>query len=517
MKKRTVVILVFFIVVGIIPLFWIFKEDTDNTKQRDNIEDIALGYCGSCHLKPEPDAIPKYYWRDYVLPKMGEFMGVHGPFFNPYARMDPVEANILKEAGIYPELPSIDSVHWASIVDYYLSHSPDSILSDPGRRGRSKKTTLFRASKHMVTTESTASMVTGVKYDNVSRELWIGDALNNVFIWQKDHGLTRSFSTKSPVIDFDFTSEWRAMTEIGSLFPSDKFLGFMTSPINADSLRVIIPNLQRPVYTDFHDFNRDGNDEIIVCNFGNQTGSFNVYSLSGTKYSSIFEINQPGSIKAVVRDINKDGRDDVIVLFAQGDESVFILYQTEELKFKAERVLRFPPQYGSSDMEVLDINGDGYDDIMTVQGDNADYSYFTKPYHGFRIFLNDGHHNFKEKHFTPIYGATRLQADDFDKDGDYDFAILATFPDYRNLPHENFIYLENNSKGEDYYFTLKTIDLQIPTHSVTLEKADIDHDGDIDLIMGAFNMSPVPVPSFIKRTWNKKGTELLILENQLMN
>ena len=80
---------------------------------------------------------------------------------------------------------------------------------------------------------------------------------------------------------------------------------------------------------------------------------------------------------------------------------------------------------------------------------------------------------------------------------------------------KNFIYLQNNSKGENYQFILKTLRLEVPTHSITLEKADIDQDGDMDLLMGAFHASPVPVPSAIRNTWDKEGTEVLILENQL--
>ncbi|TRX53370.1 VCBS repeat-containing protein [Fulvivirga sp. M361] len=515
MKKRTRIVLLIIVLLGAIPIFWIFQDSEDTTKKPPTIDALAQGYCGSCHLKPEPGSIPTYYWRDYVLPKMGEFLGTNGPLFNPYSGLDPVEANILKSANIFPTQPLIDSAHWADIVDYYLKNSPDSIQSDLSRNDRSEKLELFQATKYSIATRSATSMVTGIKYDSLSGELWIGDGFNKVHIWKKDTGLIRAFSTKSPVIDFDFTGEWKAMTEIGILFPSDKSEGFMTSPINKDSLRVIIPNLQRPVYTDFHDFNGDGTDEIIVCNFGNYTGSFNIYSLSETKYTSIFELSQPGAIKASIRDMNKDGKDDIVVLFAQSDESVYILYQTDDLQFRTERVLRFPPQYGSSDLAVIDFNKDGYYDIITVQGDNADYSYFTKPYHGLRIFLNDQKNNFSEAHFTPIYGATRLQTDDFDGDGDYDFAVLSTFPDFENLAHENFVYLENNSSEEKYSFIIRTPTLETLTHAITLEKADLDQDGDKDLIIGAFNASPVPVPSFVRTSWNKPGTEILILENQL--
>jgi hypothetical protein len=40
-------------------------------------------------------------------------------------------------------------------------------------------------------------------------------------------------------------------------------------------------------------------------------------------------------------------------------------------------------------------------------------------------------------------GASRLVARDFDKDGDMDFGIISTFPDYERHPEHRFVYLEN--------------------------------------------------------------------------
>ncbi len=90
-----------------------------------------------------------------------------------------------------------------------------------------------------------------------------------------------------------------------------------------------------------------------------------------------------------------------MVLFAQADEGISIFYQ-EENGFQEKRVLRFPSIYGSNDFELLDFNGDGYKDIILSNGDNGDKSNVLKPYHGIRIFLNDGTYNFSEKYFFPF-------------------------------------------------------------------------------------------------------------------
>lgn len=50
-----------------------------------------------------------------------------------------------------------------------------------------------------------------------------------------------------------------------------------------------------------------------------------------------------------------------------------------------------------------------------------------KPYHGVHIYLNDGHDNFKEAWFYPIYGTSKAVARDFDNDGDEDIVLGSYF------------------------------------------------------------------------------------------
>ena len=49
-----------------------------------------------------------------------------------------------------------------------------------------------------------------------------------------------------------------------------------------------------------------------------------------------------------------------------------------------------------------------------------------------RIYLNDGKNSFTEKYFYPINGASKVVSEDFDKDGDLDFAVISIFPEEKN-------------------------------------------------------------------------------------
>jgi hypothetical protein len=225
-------------------------------------------------------------------------------------------------------------------------------------------------------------------------------------------------------------------------------------------------------------------------------------------------MNFPGWVKTIVADMNNDGKLDLVSLFSQANESVIIFYQEENLKFRVEKVLEFSPVYGSSWIELIDYNKDGFKDIITVNGDNADKSYVHKPYHGMRIHLNDGKNNFKETYFYPLNGATRVIANDFDQDNDIDFALISSFPDYENAPELSFVYLEN-IKSDKYDFKTQVLSNPNEGRWFLMDSGDIDQDGDDDIILSSFTYVFTPVPDSLSKEWNNTNTDILVLENQL--
>jgi len=109
------------------------------------------------------------------------------------------------------------------------------------------------------------------------------------------------------------------------------------------------------------------------------------------------------------------------------------------------------------------MNGDRHLDIVCTNGDNADCSVITKPYHGIRIYLNDGDFTFKQVWFYPMPGASQALARDFDQDGDMGLAAISFFPlldDTKRKPAQVFVYLEN--KGN---LTFKPQTWPVPTRA----------------------------------------------------
>ena len=177
-------------------------------------------------------------------------------------------------------------------------------------------------------------------------------------------------------------------------------------------------------------------------------------------------------------------------------------------------IFRFGKTCGTSWFEIVDYNGDGLDDIITVQGDNADISYVHKPYHGMRIYLNKGGNEYAESYFYPMYGATRVLSRDFDQDGDIDFALISTFPNYMEFPERSFVYLENKD-SDTYEFSTKILADPALARWFLMDASDIDDDGDLDIVLSSLTLGFTPVPDVLSDRWNNTNVDIMLLENLL--
>jgi hypothetical protein len=178
--------------------------------------------------------------------------------------------------------------------------------------------------------------------------------------------------------------------------------------------------------------------------------------------------------------------------------------------FVQKEIFRRAPVWGHSYFELADFNGDGEMDFLVVNGDNGDYEAPPKTYHGIRIFLKKGD-GYEESFFYPMHGAYKAVARDFDGDGDLDIAAVSFFPDYENSPRESFVYLEN--KG-GLKFEASTFRECIAGRWLTMDAADVDGDGDIDIVLGSLIKMPNVLPDFLKQLWEKQSPSLLFLINQ---
>lgn len=511
MKIRAFILTGFFVITALICLNSFTPKKT--IPRNDDGKILFERYCTSCHMAPDPASLTKEIWQNHVLPVMASRMGIIYPNYDPLRGLSDEEREIVKKNHIIPDEPILTNEEYGKIVNYILSNAPDSVLLDKKRVTRNSPLQQF-VRQDIPIAETTPSLITGLEYNTSTNTLWIGDFYKKVYNWQYGKGLTKIINSNSPVVDFNFYKGDTYFTEIGKLYPTELSTGSY-SQLKDSVSSTLIKALHRPVHTEIDDLDNDGVPEVVVCNFGNKTGSLSLYKKDKSgKYTEDVLLPLAGAIKCYIKDMDGDGKKDIVAMFSQGDESVWIFYQKDKLKFKAKRVLRFPPNYGTTDMVLVDYNHDGLTDIVTVHGDNADYSNILKAYHGIRLNINQGNGVFKEKFFYPIYGVTKVLAEDFDKDGDIDFAATAFFPEFGQLVDESFVYLENIDQNK-YIFKSYTQKSEVPIKTLTLEVADVDGDGDLDIIMGNFAQSPGPAPADLDQKWKSAKYGLSIFYNQL--
>ncbi|MEP7230210.1 MAG: VCBS repeat-containing protein [Ginsengibacter sp.] len=477
-------------------------------------ETLFTNYCQSCHLLPDPKRLPKEVWETNILPLMAIRMGLKN---QTYERQITQEEKAIEDANhLIPEKPIIADADYELIKQYVLYAAPDTLPYAAERINRNKSITQF-IRRNLPLDPSAPSMITGIKYNPANKLLWISNMYNQVFTWQWGKGLLPVDKVNSVVVDFTFYNHNIYFTEIGSLMPTELSTGSFAS-FGTGEARPLLDNLHRPVCSLMEDLDNDGIPEIIVGNFGKNLGSLSLFkkAKNSNSYQEQKLLPVPGCVKCFLIDMDGDGRKDIVALFAQADESVYIFFQKDNLQFEAKRVLRFPPDYGTTDLVLTDYNKDGLMDMVTANGDNADYSIVLKNYHGIRVHINQGNNEFKETFFYPVYGATRVLAEDFDQDGDIDFAISCFYPDFGRLLPESFVYLQNDNSAK-YQFTSFTNQSGLPVKSLTLEKADIDGDGDMDIILGNFAESPIAVPEYLKNEWKAAKYGLIVFENVLRN
>ncbi|MDX2246430.1 MAG: VCBS repeat-containing protein [Bacteroidia bacterium] len=473
-------------------------------------EALYKTWCGSCHVAPLPAELPRSIWEKKVLPEMAARLGIKIQGYNPLAKASIAESFIIQQMGVYPEKPLLSQEKWEKIQNYILANAPDSLENIPLAGKRSQPLTQFLPTPVSLDGRPAAYM-TYMAFDDSLSTLYAGNVFGEVFRWKLPAKPELLHLAALPVMDYAKSGDTEFITQIGIMQPNEQIRGQMNISRPNEQTQ-ILDSLHRPVHTLVNDLNGDGKDEMLVSEYGNYSGKLTLLVPSGKTFERKTLFAKAGVVRTIAADMNNDQKTDIVFLSAQGDEGVFILFQEKDLTFSLKNVLQFSPVYGSSWFELTDYDGDGDKDIITANGDNADFSVTPKPYHGVRIFINDGENNFAEKFFFPMYGATRIIARDFDKDNDMDLAVVSFFPEPKKAPGENFVYLQNENSS-NFTFTAYTTELSTVGRWLVMDAGDYDGDGDSDIILGSFYSVPRSNVPEVSGGVETEIPDLLILQN----
>ena len=480
-------------------LFILFGCESEEHKG----ERLAKSYCASCHKFPEPSLLTKAIWQNKVLPNMALRMGM----------LDLMEAtqstnpdDLFAVVGTLPAKPMVSDNQWESIVAYFLRTAPDSL--EYSKKNNLPIAQLFESISYHED-EGLVPLVTLIKFDSISHHLFLSNRKGILDELSADLKKITSHQFSSPASHLIRVKDDYLISLMGIMDPNDQPKGEVIKLTADTKFEPLIDSLKRPVYFETADLNNDQLNDIVVCAFGNYTGSLSVYEkTSNLKYKKHIISTLPGSRRTLIKDFNGDGLPDILALFTQGDEQITLFFNKGDFTFDQKILLRFPPVYGSSYFDIADFNKDGRYDILYTNGDNSDYSQILKPYHGVRIFLQNNLGEFKESWFYQQHGASKALAFDFDLDGDLDIASISFFPDFEHNPEEGFLYFENVS-GQ---FVAHTIQAASAGRWLVMETADLEGDGDKDILLGALDFTS-KVPTKLLQQWKTDRTSVLVLKN----
>tara|TARA_Y100001972_G_scaffold124915_1_gene175100 strand:+ start:1808 stop:3328 length:1521 start_codon:yes stop_codon:yes gene_type:complete len=459
------------------------KDSTSESVSGTDIENgeaLARQYCASCHLFPAPDLLDKATWTEKVLPNMAARLGFRTKGYHPFEGVDSTEISDLKRLNIYPEMSAISEETYRQIVTYYQRSALESLPAQRRESTIASKVSPFNIDLIKIGKKK-VPQVTLLEYEPIQGILFIGDHLQ-LYGMDRNEKMIGSWQTQSPSVDIEITNEGIMVLSIGKFEPSEHKDGVffpLTLRGNQPAENYVIPDLQRPVQFTIGDLNGDKLDDLVICSFGNHEGQLAWYDHFDQSSTSVLS-TLPGARKAEIVDLNKDGKNDVVALITQAWEKLVVYNNTGDGQFEETTLISLPAVYGSSYFELADFNGDGHPDILMTNGDNWDYSNVPKPYHGVRIYLNDGENHFSESYFFPLYGCNEARAIDFDQDGDLDIAAIAF---YSEQPTEGFVYLENDGQMN---FTAYFINETACGKWLTMDIGDFNKDGYQDIFLGSY-------------------------------
>lgn len=442
-------------------------------------------FCGACHAYPPPETFPRSAWRKEVRQAYDFFA---------------------KSPLLGMEFPSLESV-----ALYYEHRAPETLpLLSPGVSSQAPPIRFERHGFGLPDRRASPG-VSNVNlvhlFQDRQLEVLVCDAGQNQILVLKPYEKSPALQViakgfccaHAEVVDLDGDGIKDILLAcLGSFYATDERVGSVVwLKGKADGTFTPITLLEgvgRVADVQAADFRGNGKLDLVAAVFGwREVGEILYLENQTTDWSHPRFVprvldERHGAIHVPVADLNGDGRPDFVALLSQEHETVVAFLNEGNGRFRKETIYTAPhPTFGSSGIQLVDLDGDGDLDVLLTNGDSLDAPYLLKPYHGVQWLENRGSFPFVHHRLLDSYGAMRAVAADVDGNGRLDVVAVSFlpqeyFPQRAKLSLDSVVLLAQTAPGKFVRHSLETVHCD----HLTCALGDLNGDGKVDLVIGNF-------------------------------
>ena len=279
------------------------------------------------------------------------------------------------------------------------------------------------------------------------------------------------------------------------VWPTDARMGqvvaLMNDGVGQFEKTLIADDLRRVTDVQPADFDGDGDIDLAVAEFGYLHGRVLwLENMGNNQFADHELLSLPGCIHVPVDDYDNDGDPDIAAIVTQNDEEVWVFENTSEETFSLvpQRVWGTDNfDRGFAGMVPTDLDQDGDTDLLLSAGDNLELTYpCPQPEHGCIWLENMGNLQFTARQIGNLGGTYAADAADMDGDNDIDVVLVSMFNDWKAPDATSVAWLENDGQQNFSAWHIASK----PNHLCTVDCADINGDGNPDIVAGSLQIYP---------------------------